>query len=81
MGKPATFETISEIQQGGGPKLSTNSREYMMAAKIGRGLAVPIKVLLSKRKVRKYVKSMCNHLGIRPNFINLAVSVLILLGG
>ena len=29
---------------------------------------MPIKVFLNKYKVLKYVKSMCNHLGIRSNF-------------
>ena len=29
---------------------------------------MPIKVFLNKHKVLKYVKSMCNHLGIRSNF-------------
>ena len=52
-----------------------------MATKIGGGLAVPTKVFLDECKVLKHVKSMCNHLGTRPNHVNFDVSLLILLGG
>ena len=61
--------------------MSTISREGMMATKIGGGLAVPTKVFLDECKVLKHVKSMCNHLGTRPNHVNFDVSLLILLGG